>query len=125
MSFRFKPEDFLLKDLTSTMASERCATIANRLLDEHVKTLPEVFGEMIKDGKDIKEVGWSEIQLDSDRSRARLWGVEPIKPEECEHHEPDKEATHISWQNGRLVIESECKNCSNKLVAKWIEPEEK
>lgn len=122
MSFRFKPEDFEdLPDVELVRTEEVIAREANRLLDEHVETLPEVFGELIKDGKDINEVGWSETQLDSDRSRARLWDIQEITPAKCEHNNKLQISTAQSllfWN------EAQCSDCGKRLKAKW-EPVER
>lgn len=93
MIFRFKPEHFehpnqlFDKDQHGVfrIMPEEASHTANRLLDAHVATLPEVFG--IQDGSDNL---WHFQDLKSvsphpSTHRARLWGIEEIKPNKCEH----------------------------------------
>lgn len=94
MRFRFKPDDFSESTLTGgyskrsmgddvQSARERqYAEIANRLLDEHIATLPEV-GAKIDLQFNAPSV-WTPLGHNKGQfMRARLWGVEQIKP--CEH----------------------------------------
>lgn len=82
MSFRFTPEDFKDLDVDCFTVCDVFARRANHILDIFVKTLPEVFGRAKYRDQGIL---WSDYKEDGDTHRARLWGVEEIKPEKCEH----------------------------------------
>jgi len=75
MSFRFKPEDFECPRFGSSVnlqMREWLAEYTNHLLDEHVKTLPEVFGSPASEFSGLQ---WDQRKLNCTH-RAHLWGVE-------------------------------------------------
>lgn len=79
--FRFKLESFKNKEdlyLEDKMYLEAFVDIANKLLDEHVASLPEVFGIMLDDNH-ATDFGY--IDFKSRTHRAKLWGVEQLKKE--------------------------------------------
>lgn len=63
---------------TIEFLAEFYAERANELLDEHVASLPEVFGIMLDDNH-ATDFGY--IDFKSRTHRAKLWGVEQLKKE--------------------------------------------
>ncbi len=101
MSFRFRPEMFKdLPDVELHRTEEVIAHEANRLLDEHVKTLPEVT------------------------MRARLWDIQEIKPKECEH-KPNPWGMSMQYDEDTKTSHATClcHCCGKRLVAEWKEAE--
>ena len=119
MNFRFCSADFHClnegEELGAAAAEE-----ANRLLDKHVASLPEVFAQGSPDRTGGIVDVWAQNKSNFDSglrmSRARLWGVEEIKPEKCDH----KNKRMVNYS---LVAETckwaECADCGKRLVAKW------
>jgi len=118
MSFRFKPGMFCSLALEEHERDE-VAMKANQLLDAHIATLPEVKGWNQDD--DLNTVIWFPKKNADYQSthRARLWGVEELKPVKCEHVLPHG-LRSIHEENGTLYFY--CK-CGKRLVAKWEEAE--
>lgn len=113
MSFRFKPEDFSKAGADALVAS-LAASAANRILDEHVSTLPEVLGVMR-----LGEMIWqSELdridQMRGGIKRARLWVVEELKQKKCEH-------TIVEYNPKAPLGVGRCGLCRTPLVARWEE----
>lgn len=129
MSFRFKPEDFhgILGPqddngkVVGIWIDNAVAAVANRLLDEHVKTLPEVFAPTL-DG--YEPLTWrpslSSSQLPI-KMRARLWGVEEIKPEKKCEHKPNPWGMSMQYDEETKTSHATClcHGCGKRLVAKW------
>lgn len=111
MSFRFKPEQFS----RFGERSEAIACLANNLLEEFVKTLPEVFAQGSPDRMGGIVDVWAQNKSNFDSglrmSRARLWGVEEIKPEKCTHS--------IIEFNPKVPMHGQCGVCRKPFVAKW------
>ena len=83
--FRFKPEDFI-KDTANEsqpyIRYDECVRIANKLLEEHEKTLQHVWSNE-KDMEGIKWFGrWKTVKDENDTHTALLWNVEEIKDED-------------------------------------------
>lgn len=118
MSFRFKPEDFRKFTYGLTEECRWAAGAANEILDQYLKTLPEVLGVMR-----LGEMIWqSELdridQMRGGIKRARLWGVEEIKSEPCKHDVSCDTITR-SFLSPTKEIEIRCDKCGKRLVAKW------
>lgn len=77
MSFRFGPEHFKHLECCDSFFPGEIAHAANQPLDDHVATLPEVFGVISVKNRD--DIAFSKIQHSTDTHRARLWSVEPIE----------------------------------------------
>jgi len=119
MTFRFKPEDFedCRNNFMGALTVTEIIAKANRLLEEHVKTLPVVTScgtqtEWSKNG----------ITYGADTHRARLWCVEEIKPKKCEHdfevssqHIVNPPRDRASIHEMRIV----CPKCNRRLQPKW------
>lgn len=117
MSFRFKPEHFTYLTCCEAFHPEEMAHQTNKLLDEHVKTLPEVFGD--GDTPTCPQI-WTTYERDrTQRHHARLWGVEEIKRERCIGHVPQ----YLCDKYGTAFHEAVCKDCGTRLVAEWREAE--
>ncbi len=118
MSFRFKPEQFS----RFGERSEAIACLANNLLEEFVKTLPEVFAQGSPDRTGGIVDVWAQNKSNFDSglrmSRARLWGVEEIKPTTgiCVHG-----ISKIIWSSGN-EFECECDKCGAILKPSGWEP---
>lgn len=129
MSFEFTPDNFddlrrsgAIQELTSAQRAY-VSMRANRLLDEHVATLPEVFN------KRDSAVGWrSVLNSESDVTHtARLWGIQKIAPKKCEHEgvvqlEPNFDR-RIPKSERKMIQTYACKKCGKNLVARWEEAE--
>ncbi len=116
MSFRFKPEMFegtyghFQKEL-----HEKYCEIANRLLDEYVKTLPEVVTES-------SSVVLGEWVVNGDRRysalgrwRARLWDIQEIAPKKCEHVSIEKYESTRPGRQDFVGYAGVCHKCGVKL----------
>lgn len=114
MNFRFCSADFHClnegEELGAAAAEE-----ANRLLDKHVASLPEVFAQGSPDRTGGIVDVWAQNKSNFDSglrmSRARLWGVEEIKPEKCTHS--------IIEFNPKVPMHGQCGVCRKPFVAKW------
>lgn len=115
--FRFKPEHFAHVTCCDYHGDERISHEANRLLDEHVKTLPEVYGTP---SNEFAGMQWDRRILNglNGTHRARLWNVEPIK--KCEHRVTV--STSTIWKRVEVdAFMSECDLCGKDMVATWSE----
>lgn len=109
--------------MNRVISAAEAAEIAQTVLDRFVKTLPEVFGMV--SFKNPKDFSYSGTQNGSDTRRARLWSVEEIKPEKCEHRFVKKIDMQNSWRDddSRVteVLNCTCADCGAKLKAIWQE----
>lgn len=125
MSFRFRPEHFEIlymrhvwREMPNT--PELYATQANYLLDKHVATLPEIGGRI--DLQFGTPSVWTPLGHDEDQvMRARLWGVEEIKPKKCEHGRLRTLTCKHTGDETAYGAEAICDHCGKRLVAKWEE----
>lgn len=123
MRFRFKPEDFhqlfhIMYATTTGVSPEDFAHEANRLLDEYVKTLPEVHAHAIP-GSPFPDYNWFTEFQSQDTHRARLWDVQEIKPKKCQH-EAECKSLLTSLPPQPVYT---CRHCGKRLVAEWREVE--
>lgn len=117
MSFRFKPSDFTTWNCHPALDIKAAiAEKANQLLDEYVQSLPEVFGSL---EHDTKEIGWSRKKIKTDTHRARLWGVEEITQKKCNHVVVDVEYSRM--MPGVEGWIGKCEKCGRLMSPKWEE----
>ena len=119
MNFRFKPEDFAEDKLfggysdrsmsndVQKAREKQYAEIANRLLDEYVIRLPEVYNHR-GSGQ-----GWSTRTERNDTHRARLWDMQELRPTVCEH-----EPSPVAEMTNQEYV---CRHCGKRLKATWTE----
>lgn len=121
--FRFKPSDFYLNHFiqgaTNFDRSALCAEAANeanKLLIGYLKTLSILYAQK-PDG--ISE-NWNHVPREIDTHRCLAWGIEELKPRECEHNgvvsflKPEPPG-----QYGLAPTGYRCAKCGVKLKATW------
>jgi len=86
MEFQFKPEMFERAIHQAEWSCEWAASEAQRILDEHLKTLPVVYG-YFEDGILTGFTKyWTDVKKPHDNSRAVVFNAEPLEaPKPCEH----------------------------------------
>lgn len=110
--FRFRPEDF--SSTPGNQCSEILSDHCNRLLDDHVASLPEVF----RCGSE-----WCyEVNVLVKTYRARLWNIEKIEPKnKCEH--PSVATLIHNEHSDKAVVSYRCNSCHRWLKPEWKEAE--
>lgn len=118
MTFTFKPEDFVGNDDVTAML-EKFVKRANAKLQEHLSTLPVVYGIFTKRVLDMA-AAIATMPEDGDTHRAILFNVEPIEKMPCEHepqinNDPGRFGVSIPYNVGQPL----CRHCGAKLKARW------
>lgn len=105
MSF-FKPTDFSRHSGSWVSWGEEAASMANKVLEAHLATLPRVYGS--------EDYNWStETKEIVDTQTALLWGITEIEKKQCEHvNVGHVYPTKTHW-------ETQCLDCGANLKAKW------
>jgi hypothetical protein len=107
----FKPEDFN-QISPYTDCKDKIAFIANRILTEHLETLPLVYTDT--------EYIWCDYKVSNTKRFARLIDIQELKPKVCEH-EPNN--YHPYAANFGIKKDNKCKYCGIELQATWTAKE--
>lgn len=114
MSFKFNPDSF--DGFDAKLAIAFC-TVANRLLDEHIKNLPQIYSTITHAILNKVAYGdWGHYPRDGDTVTARAWDIQEIKSPGCEHDPFHDAKGSLSFQ-----YPLQCAKCGKRLVGKWEE----
>lgn len=105
----FKPEDFNYEwDNRAGSYQNASAKISNNILNKHLESCPVVYLDKHHNLSHVDEIGFTH--------KARLFGIEEIKKEKCEHI-PHQQV----FIEGSYRQKFKCKLCHVELVATWSE----
>lgn len=123
----FKPEDFVYgMDRAVDQRAEISCNYANHKLNTLIESSPIVFGTLDADGNfwfPDPKAGCRSGTSTRDTHKARLFGIEPILREPCQH---ESEVYRNTWNDTgpRFIIDAQntkCKHCRVELIAEWKE----